>query len=80
MQNDKASGTTTSGLLKKISHYEFLGMLSFFPYLFKNIFPSMTGHSKTFQTGSLNFSRISPAINKCKSKILKVAKSYRVIQ
>ena len=76
MQNDKASGTTTSGLLKKISHYEFLGM----PYLFKNIFPSMTGLSRTFQTGSLNFSRISPAINRCKSKILKVAKDYRVIQ
>ena len=25
MQNDKASGSTAGGLLKKISHYEFLG-------------------------------------------------------
>ena len=25
MQNDKAFGSTASGLLKKISHYEFLG-------------------------------------------------------
>ena len=40
----------------------------------------MTGISKTFQTGSLNFSRISPAINRCKSKILDVAKDDRVIQ
>ena len=40
----------------------------------------MTGISKTFQTGSLNFSRISPAINRCKSKILDVAEDDRVIQ
>ena len=40
----------------------------------------MTRISKTFQTGSLNFSRISPAINRCKSKILEVAKDDRVIQ
>ena len=78
MQNDKASGSTASGLLKKISYYEFLGTL----YLLKNILPSMTGLSKTFQTGILNFSRISPAISRCKSKILEVAKDdiQQVIQ
>ena len=46
----------------------------------KNILPSLTGLSKTFQTGSLNFSRISPSINRCKSRILEVAKDHRVIQ
>ena len=76
MQNDKASGSTASGLLKKISHYEFLGTL----YLLKKILSILTGLSKTFQTGRLNFSRISLAINKCKSKILEVAKDYRLIQ
>ena len=76
MQNNKASGPTASGLLKKISHYEFLDTL----YLLKNILPSLTGLSKTFQTRNLNFSRISPAINRCKSKILEVAKDDRVIQ
>ena len=76
IQNDKASGSTASRLLKKISHYEFLGML----YLLKNILPSLTELSKTFQIGSLNFLRILPAINRCKSKILEVAKDYRVIQ
>ena len=80
MHNNKASGSTASGLLKKISHYEFLGTL----YLLKNILPSLTGLSKTFQTESLNFSRIainiSTAINRCKSKVLEVAKDYRLIQ
>ena len=53
MQNDKTSGPTASGLLKKISHYEFLGTL----YLLRNILPSLAELSKTFQTGSLNFSK-----------------------
>ena len=68
MQNDKESGSTASGLLQSNSHYEFLGTL----YLLKNILPSLTGLNKTFQTESLNFLRISPAINRCKSKILEV--------
>ena len=76
MQNDKLSGSAASGLLKKISHYGFLGTL----YLLNNILPSLTGLSKTFQTGSLTFSRILLAINRCKSKILEVAKDDRVIQ
>ena len=45
MQNDKEPGST-SGLLKKTSHCEFLDMI----YLLKNILPSLTGLSKTFQT------------------------------
>ena len=75
MPNDKASGSTAGGLLKKINLYEFLGTL----YLLKNILPSLTGLSKTFQTGNLNFLIVSPAINRCKSKLLEV-KDYRVIQ
>ena len=46
----------------------------------KNILPSLTGLSKTFQTGSLDFSTIFPVINRCKSKILEVGRDYRVIQ
>ena len=76
MQNGKESGFTASGLLKKISHYEFLGGL----YLLKSILRSLTGLSKTFQTGSLNFSRISPAINRCKSRTLEAVNYFRVIQ
>ena len=76
MQYDKVSGSTATGLLKKISHYEFWGTL----YLLKNILPSLTGLRKTFQRGSLNFLRVSPTINRWKSKILEVAKHYRVIQ
>ena len=76
MKIDKWSGSTTSGLLKKISHYEFLS--TFYPL--KNILPSLIGFSKMFQTGSLNFSRILPVINTCKSKVLEVANDYGVIQ
>ena len=76
MQNDNASDPTASSLLKKISHCAFLGTV----FLLKNILPSLTGLSKTFQTGSLNFSRIFPAINRCKSKILEVGRDCRVIQ
>ena len=65
MQNDKATGSTVCGLLKKISHSEFSGML----YLLKNILPSLAG-----------LTRISPSINRCKSKILEVAKDYRLIE
>ena len=75
MQNGKTSGSTASSLLKKISHYEFLGMLS----LLKNIPPNLVGLSKTFETGNINFSRISPSINRSKSKALEVAKDYRTI-
>ena len=49
-------------------------------YLLKNILPILRGLSKTVQRGSLNFLRTSPTINRCKSKILEVAKYYRVIQ
>ena len=61
MENDKASSSTASGLLKKISHYKFLGTL----YLLKNILPSLTRLSKMFQTKNLKFSRLSLVINRC---------------
>ena len=49
-------------------------------YLLKNILPILRGLSKTVQRGSLNFLRTYPTVNRCKSKILEVAKYYRVIQ
>ena len=76
MQNDKVSGPTASGMLKKMkSHYEFLGTF----YLLKNILPNLAGLSKTFKQETSTL-RISPAINRCKSKILEIAKGDRVIQ
>ena len=72
----QASGLTASGLLKGISHYELLKTL----YFLKNIFLSLAALSKTFQTESLNFSRMSPAISRCKSKTIEVEKDVRVLQ
>ena len=76
MQNNKVSGSTASGLLKKINHYELLGT----QYVFKGILPSLAGFRKTFQTENINFLIISLVIDRCKSKILEVAKDYKVIQ
>ena len=68
-----ATGSTATGLLRKINNYEFSGILC----LLKNMLPILSCLSKTFQTGSLNFSRITPSINKCKEKIKEVAKDGR---
>ena len=76
MQNNKVSGSTASGLLKKINHYELLGT----QYLFKGILLGLTGFRKTFQRENSNFLIISLVIDRCKSKILEVAKDYKVIQ
>ena len=76
LKDDKVSGSTASGMLKKMkSHYEFLGTF----YLLKNILPNLAGLSKTFKQETSTL-RISPAINRCKSKILEIAKGDRVIQ
>ena len=40
--------------------------------------PILSALSKTFQTGSLNFSRIVPAINKCKTKIQEIERKGHV--
>ena len=76
LQSDKSSGPTATGLLKKINNYEFLGTI----YMLKHILPNLSALSKTFQTGSLNFSRIIPSINKCKGKIQEVVKDGRVLK
>ena len=75
IEKDKASGSTATVLLRKINNYKFLGTLC----LLKNMLPIVSCLSKTFQTGSLNFSRITPLINKCKEKIKEVAKDGRVL-
>ena len=42
--------------------------------------PILSILSKTFQTNSLSFSRITPAINKSKAKIMDIANDGRVIK
>ena len=66
---DKSSGPLAGGLLKKITKYEFLGTL----YLLKHMLPNLTALSKVYQTGSLNFARITPSLAKCKAKLEEVA-------
>lgn len=41
--------------------------------------PNLSALSKTFQTGSLNFSRIVPSINICKSKILEIESNGKIL-
>ena len=62
------SACLAKGILKKINGHEFIGTL----YLLKHFLPVLSILSKSFQASSLNFSRIIPAINKCKSKIQQI--------
>ena len=78
IQTLEGNGTSASkaiGLLKKIKKHEFIGTL----YLLKFMLPNLSALSKTFQAGSLNFSRIIPSINKCKTKIKDVAARGKVL-
>ena len=48
------------GFAKTLKSPKFLGML----YTLKVMLPSLTALSKTFQTGTIHFSRIIPNLNK----------------
>ena len=71
MKDDQAvGGAIAVGSLKKMDSVEFLGVL----YMLKYMLPHLSVLSKTFQTGSLNFSRIVSSIKKTKYKIQDLAK------
>ena len=74
IQFGRSSGSLAIGLLKKIKYHEFLGTL----YLLKYMLPNLSALSKTFQTASLNFSRIIPSINRCKTKIQEIEQNEKV--
>ena len=74
IQFDRSSGSLAIGLLKKIKDHKFLGTL----FLLKYMLPNLSALSKTFQTGSLNFSRITPSINRCKTKIQEIEQNGKV--
>ena len=74
IQFDRSSVSLAIGLLKKVKDHEFLGTL----YLLKFMLPNLSALSKTFQTGSLNFSRIIPSINRCKTKIQEIEHNGKV--
>ena len=58
-----------AGLLQKLDSTAFLGRL----YLFKCALPHLSALSKTFQTGSLNFSKIAPSILKTKTLLRRIS-------
>ena len=69
LKEDKSAGPTATGILKKMENFHLLGTL----YLMKFMLPHLSILSKTFQTGSLNFSGVIPSLNKTKNKIMAVA-------
>ena len=67
MQNDKVSGSTASGPLKQISHYEFVGTL----YVLINILPCLTRLSKTFKQEGSTFQEFHLPLTDANQKSLK---------
>ena len=51
-----------NGLLKKTDNVRFIGTL----YILRELLPELSTLSKTFQTGSFNFSRVAEALRKLK--------------
>ena len=69
-QQDKSpGGPMASGLLKKMDSVEFLGLF----YNMKFMLPSLTALSKTFQTGSISFSRIKTNLEKTRAQLQNTA-------
>ena len=52
--------SAADGLLKKIDNVRFIGTF----YILREVLPQLSILSKTFETGSLNFSRVGPSIEK----------------
>ena len=79
LREDKSAGPTATRILKKVENFRFLGTL----YLMKFMLSHLSIYSKTFQTGSLNFSRVILSLNKTKNKIMAVAnqnEAYRELE
>ena len=56
----ESDGSKAKGFSKSLKSPKFIGML----YTLRVMLPSLTALSKTFQTGAINFSRITPNIEK----------------
>ena len=60
-----SGGSIAKGFSKSLKSPKFIGML----YMLRVMLPSLTALSRTFQTEVINFSRITPKIEKTKSKL-----------
>ena len=63
-----SGGSIANGFSKSLKSPKFIGML----YTLREMLPSLTALSRTFQTGVINFSRITPKIEKTKSKLQQI--------
>ena len=68
-EEGSSTGTTTAGMLKKDDDMEFLAVLCVLKFLLSYL----ATLNKTFQSGSLNLSRIKPTIEKITHKIKDLA-------
>ena len=63
-----SGGSMAKGFCKSLKSPKFIGML----YTLRETLPSLTALSRTFQTGSITFSRIIPNIEKTKSNLQQI--------
>ena len=69
LENEGGSGSSMAkGFSKPLKSSKFIGML----HTLKVMLPSLTALSKTFQTEAINFSTITPNIEKAKSKLRQI--------
>lgn len=61
--------TLACGLLSKMHKPKFVGCI----YIFQHVLPILNQLSKIFQTGSVSFSHIGPAIEQAKQKLQSVS-------
>ena len=63
-----SGGSMTKGFSKSLKSAKVIGMLC----TLRVMLPSLTALTKKFQTGAMNFSRITPNIEKSKSKLQQI--------
>ena len=63
-----SGGFVVKSFSKSLKSPKFIGIL----YTLRVMLPSLTALSRTFQTGVTNFSRITPKIEKTKSKLRQI--------
>ena len=71
----KDNDAIASGLLAKMNTVKFCGAV----YILKHVLPVLSTLSKSFQSGTINYARLSPAISRAKQELQDLVDSGKVL-